>query len=669
MTKSEKIPSRKDPARSHCGAPVATPSARPRQGGAAPGRQPRMSPQPAGGRLVPAMDVDPLCIILVKNGSRGDRLLFRYPYSDDVALETKIKNKRPTPYSLITEDNIQSPPDPYTSNISNGKLVGFPDKVLSNLFAVKSELSDSKFELKVNDVRFVGHPLRLNPTSAHIPAQAKRKLSTIILFNIVFALKATINHDVVSCYHDLSKRLGIALRHEEYRCQFLSTEAKIMLAAHDEATQLPEDGQVSPFQLILVRSLLAQHFKQAYDELSGSGIVQLRLNNWIEVSFCLPQKVHRSLATGLPVDCEGLLKGLKSLKPYHTFLLLVERAELLRSLSPDASPALWRLLHVEESHLTPFFTLAADADLTLTQVFMLVGHLVYWGKATIIYPVCSTNLYVLSPHAPTVIDNQLAEAFRDQFPGSSLHIMLADFSLPTSLSDKCHPINSPLQQQEQVQQVLWLLKHGLLQQLHTYVYLSPPISLDTDNLRVGSRDIGGTGTLGSHGTSSPASTSIPTPTVQEPPPLPQEPSSLSSQQQPVYHSDMTPDALHRAVVQLSQPASESDLGSVCSDERSPSPGMTLGNTPEPSVQHQLDAVLSSAEKEMVMKVEAARNPEDLKLFAKLCQYFRGRHHLEEMMYRVNLRRSQLLHLIEKFRPVLITCQHPDDSITLSSHIK
>ena len=37
------------------------------------------------------MDVDPLCIIIVKNGSRGDRLLFRYPYSDEVTLETKIK--------------------------------------------------------------------------------------------------------------------------------------------------------------------------------------------------------------------------------------------------------------------------------------------------------------------------------------------------------------------------------------------------------------------------------------------------------------------------------------------------------------------------------------------------------------------------------------------------
>lgn len=70
---------------------------------------------------------------------------------------------------------------------------------------------------------------------------------------------------------------------------------------------------------------------------------------------------------------EGLLRGLQTLKPYHTLLLLVERTELLRSLSADASPALRRLLHVE-SALTPFYTLAADADLTLPQVFMVSGR-------------------------------------------------------------------------------------------------------------------------------------------------------------------------------------------------------------------------------------------------------------------------------------------------------
>lgn len=37
----------------------------------------------------------------------------------------------------------------------------------------------------------------------------------------------------------------------------------------------------------------------------------------------------------------------------------------------------------------------------LEQVFHIVGHLVYWGKATIIYPLCETNVYVLSPVANT----------------------------------------------------------------------------------------------------------------------------------------------------------------------------------------------------------------------------------------------------------------------------
>lgn len=62
-------------------------------------------------------------------------------------------------------------------------------QVMSNLFAGKIELCDNKFELKVNDVRFVGHPIRLNSASALARTRNKRKPSSIILFNIVFALK------------------------------------------------------------------------------------------------------------------------------------------------------------------------------------------------------------------------------------------------------------------------------------------------------------------------------------------------------------------------------------------------------------------------------------------------------------------------------------------------
>ena len=57
---------------------------------------------------------------------------------------------------------------------------------------------------------------------------------------------------------------------------------------------------------------------------------------------------------------------------------------------------------------------------------------------------------------------------------------------------------------------------------------------------------------------------------------------------------------------------------VCSDERSPSPSLGLGGAPtEDSLGSCLDASgLTPQERHMVMAVEAAANPEDLKLFAK-----------------------------------------------------
>jgi len=35
------------------------------------------------------------------------------------------------------------------------------------------------------------------------------------------------------------------------------------------------------------------------------------------------------------------------------------------------------------------------------QVLQLVAHLVYWAKASIIYPLCESNVYLLSPRCDT----------------------------------------------------------------------------------------------------------------------------------------------------------------------------------------------------------------------------------------------------------------------------
>lgn len=58
-----------------------------------------------------------------------------------------------------------------------------------------------------------------------------------ILIHVVFALHSFANHSIVKCYYDLSKRLGIALKHEEKRCCYVTLQTKEMIAAHDEISQ------------------------------------------------------------------------------------------------------------------------------------------------------------------------------------------------------------------------------------------------------------------------------------------------------------------------------------------------------------------------------------------------------------------------------------------------
>lgn len=70
------------------------------------------------------------------------------------------------------------------------------------------------------------------------------------------------------------------------------------------------------------------------------------------------------------------------------------------------------------------------------------------------------------------------------------------------------------------------------------------------------------------------------------------------------------------------------------------------------------------ERSAVRDLSAASNADDLALMVKLWQagYFKGEHHLEEIMYFENLRRSQLLQLLDKFRDVLIIYETEDPAI-------
>lgn len=56
--------------------------------------------------------------------------------------------------------------------------------------------------------------------------------------------QANADPSVINCLHNLSRRIATVLQHEERRCQYLTREAKLILALQDEVSAMA-DGKCS----------------------------------------------------------------------------------------------------------------------------------------------------------------------------------------------------------------------------------------------------------------------------------------------------------------------------------------------------------------------------------------------------------------------------------------
>lgn len=57
-----------------------------------------------------------------------------------------------------------------------------------------------------------------------------------------FVVQANADPSVINCLHNLSRRIATVLQHEERRCQYLTREAKLILALQDEVSAMA-DGE------------------------------------------------------------------------------------------------------------------------------------------------------------------------------------------------------------------------------------------------------------------------------------------------------------------------------------------------------------------------------------------------------------------------------------------
>ncbi|XP_046845684.1 GATOR complex protein NPRL3-like isoform X2 [Xenia sp. Carnegie-2017] len=405
--------------------------------------------------------LQPVNIILVTAGSRGEKLLFRYPYNE-----------------LMNHNDDENG----SKSIASEKKLSYLDKTLANVLTPGEKLCGKKFELRIDDILFIGHPTLVSHNSFNQRNDIKVDVDDIKLFNIVFALQADVDYSICESYHDLSHKISTALKHEELRCGYFSSERQTMLEIHDEVSELPEANEISPFHLILSRSSLARTLCSTFCSVSETGMVDLKMNNWVRVGFCLPQKVH-NFNSEFVIKPEAVLACLSAMRPYHTLLLLVDEISLSSLLPNDSSPDLIRFVKMS-TPLKSFQTLSQDTDIPLSLIFSIAAHLVYWGKAKIIYPLCESNVYVVSPMASIHCQSEIAEHFSSEYIGMSLHDHLAQFSLPTPLGEHASPLWSVQQKTDQVQRVIWMLKHHLLLQLHMYISLIPEKSGVVDNNEV-----------------------------------------------------------------------------------------------------------------------------------------------------------------------------------------
>jgi hypothetical protein len=377
----------------------------------------------------------------------------------------------------------------------------------------------------------------------------------------------------------------------------LSREASTIPWVSQENSGEADEEEItatSPFAAALKKSGLAKSLKVIFDDISHNGVCYERIHNYIEISFCMPQKVFQRLNPCLRVMPESIWSCLEALRPYHGILLLYEERELLDKLPLDAVPTLKKML----AYATPtnsFRTIASDSDLALLHVFHLAGHLLYWGLAIIIYPICETNVYVVSPKIKNLLNPVIVERFNDKFPGENLVSCLAMFSLPTSVAQQTAPILNAGHLQLLTRIIIWMLQQHLLIQLHTYVTLA----LNDDMICEWEDPVEKIGRA----------------RRRQPPKL-------------IEHLRGNDDA---------EPEITADYSEIL-------------------------AAFCLSDQEEILSI--THDKKELVKFAQVGVFMNGKYHIEEIMYHSDLRRSQLLQIIDKFRNIIVRHEHEDPALTM-----
>lgn len=427
-------------------------------------------------------------VCAAKTSMGGKQLLFRYP-----------PIIRDVPYrGSNSEEAIQLSKSNHRSGKSSSHGPGYLEpyslssRLLASILIPKRQLCNEGFEIEVDDTLFVGYPTLVQGVSSDEENEVEEEEDeeesgedALIAFNVTFVCVDR-KEEMVDEFKELARRLSAALLHTNNR-GYLSREVRTILnirevwveeqiriaqlvrAAGQEESEvtiaMARNAHAKLSEDILQVSQFAKELRAIFHSIKVNQSVNLALNGWVAYSYVMKER-RRAEATAKV-----------HFRPFHA-LLIVWPDEFLndarrpapdpRQLLPvDANLSL-RMLMGAARPVKSFQDLHLELGLSYSHLYRLAAHLLYWGKAKMVYKLSQHSIYSVNPQAK--VNQSLYRKFGATFGTLSLTTVLASFSQPVSLQEVCSTVP------DVIAVVSWLLLHDTVKQVHEYAILLPPPS-------------------------------------------------------------------------------------------------------------------------------------------------------------------------------------------------
>ncbi|KRZ52783.1 ER membrane protein complex subunit 3 [Trichinella nativa] len=426
-------------------------------------------------------DFLPLSLFIVVKTPKEDRMLYMYPPLENEKKPNQRNQVMHSPYTVV-ESGTTWHQHNYKTSIKDGKLFGFDDEILAFLFTVLPKMCDQMMHIKINDVRFIGYPVLLNSLNAECEDE---ELPNILLYNVIFAIQATAPKNIVDSYANFVEKISKAIKQDELKSKYLSNQMEIILQCRDVSKWQSQYVFEVTEEYIWQKSTLAFTLRNIFVDLTKYGCTSLRFNGWLDIGCQLLES--KTVTTKQPMFSlhTTLSQGTILIKPYHAMILLEGSHTVLENMFPNAAGAMRHFLKIV-SPLKNLQAIGEELPMPLSLIFRLAKHLVYWGKAIMVYPIAQNNTYIVSRTAD-LANEDIRKRFALQFR-TELAVVLSRFNSPLLIRDYLIPENGFIKNERvtKVAMLKWLLKHRLVVQLHTYVYLNvdwiPQENLDESDL-------------------------------------------------------------------------------------------------------------------------------------------------------------------------------------------